>query len=55
MKFKDEGVDGNVKGVAFLLKKNKIDAFIGTAASRRRQDRGEGATARRRPSRRRTS
>jgi dihydrolipoamide dehydrogenase len=29
MKFKDEGVDGNVKGVAFLLKKNKIDAFIG--------------------------
>jgi dihydrolipoamide dehydrogenase len=30
MKFKDEGVDGNVKGVAFLLKKNKVDAFIGT-------------------------
>src|SRR5690348_12107082 len=29
MKFKDEGVDGNVKGVAFLLKKNKIDAFQG--------------------------
>src|SRR5882757_4696090 len=29
MKFKDEGVDGNVKGVAFLFKKNKIDAFIG--------------------------
>ena len=29
MKFKDEGVDGNVKGVAFLLKKNKVDAFIG--------------------------
>jgi dihydrolipoamide dehydrogenase len=28
-KFKDEGVDGNVKGVAFLFKKNKIDAFIG--------------------------
>src|ERR1041384_6457290 len=28
-KFKDEGVDGNVKGVAFLLKKNKIDALIG--------------------------
>src|SRR5436190_16755255 len=27
--FKDEGVDGNVKGVAFLFKKNKIDAFIG--------------------------
>jgi dihydrolipoamide dehydrogenase len=31
MKFKDEGVDGNVKGVEFLLKKNKIDAFHGTA------------------------
>src|SRR5262249_38721602 len=29
MKFKDEGVDGNVKGVAFLLKKNKVDAFQG--------------------------
>src|SRR5258707_8631474 len=29
MKFKDEGVDGNVKGVAFLFKKNKIDTFIG--------------------------
>ena len=28
-KFKDEGVAGNVKGVAFLLKKNKIDAYIG--------------------------
>ena len=30
MKFKDEGVDGNVKGIAFLFKKNKIDAFQGT-------------------------
>jgi dihydrolipoamide dehydrogenase len=29
MKFKDEGVDGNVKGVAFLLKKNKVDTFRG--------------------------
>jgi dihydrolipoamide dehydrogenase len=29
MAFKDEGVDGNVKGVEFLLKKNKIDTFIG--------------------------
>ncbi|MDQ8698680.1 dihydrolipoyl dehydrogenase [Hyphomicrobium sp. LHD-15] len=28
--FKDEGVKGNVDGVAFLLKKNKIDAFHGT-------------------------
>jgi dihydrolipoamide dehydrogenase len=31
MKFKDTGVDGNVKGVEFLLKKNKIDALHGTA------------------------
>src|SRR5919197_2909626 len=30
MKFKDEGVEGNVKGVAFLFKKNKIDTFHGT-------------------------
>ena len=29
MKFKEEGVDGNVKGVAYLLKKHKVDAFIG--------------------------
>src|SRR5439155_25178545 len=29
MKFKDEGVEGNVKGVAFLLRKNKIDSFHG--------------------------
>ncbi len=29
MAFKDEGVDGNVKGVEFLLKKNKIDTFFG--------------------------
>ncbi len=28
--FKDRGVDGNVKGVEFLLKKNKIDAYLGT-------------------------
>jgi dihydrolipoamide dehydrogenase len=28
-KFKDEGVDGNVKGVAYLFKKNKIDPYIG--------------------------
>jgi dihydrolipoamide dehydrogenase len=30
MRFKDEGVDGNVKGVAFLLKKNKVESFLGT-------------------------
>ncbi len=29
MKFKDEGVEGNVKGVEYLLKKNKIDALHG--------------------------
>ena len=29
MAFKDEGVDGNVKGVAFLFKKNKIDGIQG--------------------------
>ncbi|HLL28144.1 MAG TPA: dihydrolipoyl dehydrogenase [Xanthobacteraceae bacterium] len=29
MEFKQEGVDGNVKGVDFLFKKNKIDAYIG--------------------------
>ena len=28
--FKDDGVDGNVKGVEFLLKKNKVDTFHGT-------------------------
>ena len=30
MNFKQQGIDGNVKGVEFLLKKNKIDAIIGT-------------------------
>ena len=30
MKFKQDGVDGNVKGVAFLFKKNKIDTRHGT-------------------------
>ena len=30
LKFKDEGVDGNVKGVEYLLKKNKVDAVHGT-------------------------
>jgi dihydrolipoamide dehydrogenase len=29
MKFKQEGVDGNVKGVAFLFKKNKIESYQG--------------------------
>ncbi len=30
MKFKAEGVEGNVKGVEFLLKKNKVDTYHGT-------------------------
>ena len=29
MAFKEQGVDGNVNGVAFLLQKNKIDSFHG--------------------------
>jgi len=32
MAFKDDGVKGNVEGVAFLLKKNKIDSYIGTGS-----------------------
>jgi len=31
MKFKDDGVEGNVKGVEFLLRKNKVDTYRGTA------------------------
>lgn len=30
MAFKDDGVKGNVNGVAFLLRKNKVDHFHGT-------------------------
>ena len=30
MNFKQEGIDGNTKGVEFLLKKNKIDGLRGT-------------------------
>src|SRR5262245_24804378 len=29
MAFKDQGVEGNVKGVDFLFRKNKIDTFYG--------------------------
>lgn len=32
MKHKDDTVGANVQGVAFLLKKNKVDTFIGTGA-----------------------
>ncbi len=31
MNFKQQGIDGNVKGVEFLMKKNKIDVIKGTA------------------------
>uniref|UniRef100_Q07UY5 Dihydrolipoyl dehydrogenase n=1 Tax=Rhodopseudomonas palustris (strain BisA53) TaxID=316055 RepID=Q07UY5_RHOP5 len=30
MEFKQQGIDGNVKGVEFLMKKNKIDVLRGT-------------------------
>src|ERR1700740_1695470 len=30
MNFKQQGIDGNVKGVEFLMKKNKIDVIRGT-------------------------
>src|SRR5271165_1232080 len=29
LKYKEQGVDGNVKGVAYLFKKNKIETFLG--------------------------
>ena len=47
MKFKDQGVEGNVKGVEFLLKKNKIDAVHGSGrivAPGRIEVKGNGAT-----------
>lgn len=31
MNFKQQGIDGNVKGVEFLMKKNKVDVLKGTA------------------------
>src|SRR5437899_8493011 len=31
MNFKQQGIDGNVKGVEFLMKKNKIDVINGKA------------------------
>ena len=49
MSFKDEGVDGNVKGVEFLLKKNKVASFHGTARiARPARSRCAPRTARRR-------
>lgn len=48
MAFKDEGVKGNTEGVAFLLKKNKIDAYHGTghivAAGKVEVTKAEGGT-----------
>jgi dihydrolipoamide dehydrogenase len=32
LKYKAQGVDGNVKGVAYLFKKNKIETFQGTGS-----------------------
>ncbi len=41
MAFKDKGVEGNTKGVEFLIKKNKIDPYRGTGTDHRaRQGRG---------------
>ena len=43
-KYKQEGVDGNVKGVEFLLKKNKVDTYHGMgriAAPGRHADYGQ--------------
>jgi len=49
MNFKQQAIDGNVAGVAFLLKKNKIDSYIGTgriAAAGKVEVKGEdGKTA----------
>jgi dihydrolipoamide dehydrogenase len=42
MAHKDATVDANVSGVAFLFKKNKIDAFRGTGRIVARQGRGHG-------------
>jgi dihydrolipoamide dehydrogenase len=45
--FKDEGVDGNVKGVEYLLKKNKVTTFRGVGrivAAGRVAVTGEGGT-----------
>ena len=48
MAFKDQGVEGNVRGVDFLFKKNKIDAFFGTGrivAPGKVEVKGEGGKA----------
>jgi len=48
MAFKDQGVEGNVRGVDFLFKKNKIDAFFGSGrivAPGKVEVKGEGGKA----------
>ena len=48
MAFKDQGVEGNVRGVDFLFKKNKIDAFFGSGrivAPGKVEVKGEGGMA----------
>ena len=42
LKYKEQNVESNVKGVEFLLKKNKIDAFHRTARFVAPGSRGEG-------------
>ena len=49
MNFKQQGIDGNVKGVEFLMKKNKIDVIRARArSSAPARSRSPAATARRR-------
>ncbi len=56
LKYKQQGVDGNVKGVDYLFKKNKIDTFAGTGKIvAPGKIEVKAATARRRSSRPRTS
>jgi len=42
MNFKQQGIDGNVKGVEFLMKKNKIDVISGRERYWGRKGRGVG-------------
>src|SRR5207302_3514337 len=47
MNFKQQGIDGNVKGVEFLMKKNKIDVIHGTGkilGTGKVEVRGDGKT-----------
>jgi dihydrolipoamide dehydrogenase len=47
MNFKQQGIDGNVKGVEFLMKKNKIDVLKGTGkilGAGKVEVRGDGKT-----------